>query len=79
MKVSVNKWGNSKGIRLPKTVTETLNIQIYDNLDLEIKNGQIILSKPNNEITVEELFKDYDVESFHADIQKFEPTGNERW
>lgn len=79
VKVSVNKWGNSKGIRLPKTVTEALNINIYDNLELEIKDDSIILSKPKNEITIEEMFKDYDANPFQADIQEFEPTGNEKW
>lgn len=79
MKVSVNKWGNSKGIRLPKIVAETLDIHIYDSLELEIKNDQIILSKPNNETTIEEMFKDYNIDSFQAEVQSFEPTGNEEW
>ena len=39
MKVSVNKWGNSKGIRLPKAVTEALDIDVYDYLELEIINN----------------------------------------
>lgn len=79
IKVSVNKWGNSKGIRLPKTVTESLDIDENDSLNLEIKNNSIILSKPKREITIEELFKDYKGGSFQADIQEFEPMGDEKW
>jgi len=79
MKVSVNKWGNSKGIRLPKAVTESLDINVYDHLELEIKDSSIILSKPKKEITIEEMFKDYHAGSFQADIQEFEPTGEEKW
>jgi len=79
IKVSVTKWGNSKGIRLPKTVTEFLDIDDNDNLNLEIKDGAIILSKPKNEITIEELFNDYEGGSFQSDIREFPPVGNEKW
>ena len=42
MLVSVVPIGNSKGIRLPKTILEQLNIS--DMLDLEIENQRIVLS-----------------------------------
>lgn len=79
MKVSVNRWGNSKGIRLPKAVTEALDIEENDSLNIEIKDGAVILSKPKKEITIEEMFKDYKGGSFQAEIQEFEPKGNEKW
>lgn len=79
MKVSVNRWGNSKGIRLPKAVTEALEIEENDSLNIEIKDGAVILSKPKNEITIEEMFKDYKGGSFQAEIQEFEPEDNEKW
>ena len=79
MKVSVNKWGNSKGIRLPKAVTEALDIEENDSLNIEIKDGAVVLSKQKKEITIEEMFKDYKGGSFQAEIQEFEPKGNEKW
>jgi antitoxin MazE len=50
MLVSVVPIGNSKGIRLPKTIIEQLNVS--DKLDLEVENQQIIL-KPVHSITRE--------------------------
>jgi len=41
MLVSVIAIGNSKGIRLPKTILEQLGVS--DKLDLEVENQQIIL------------------------------------
>ena len=41
MLISVVPIGNSKGIRLPKTILDQLNI--VDTLDLEVDNQQIIL------------------------------------
>lgn len=41
MLVSVVPIGNSKGIRLPKTILDQL--QVSDQLELEVENQQIIL------------------------------------
>lgn len=79
VKVTVNKWGNSIGIRLPKAVTESLDIKDTDTLEIKVQDHAIILTKPENEITIEEMFKDYKGGSFQANIQEFEPAGNEKW
>ena len=79
VKVNVNKWGNGKGIRLPKVVTESLDIKDNDTLEIKVKDNAIILSKPKNEIMIEEMFKAYKWASFQANIQEFEPAGNEKW
>ena len=42
MLVSVVPIGNSKGIRLPKTILDQL--EITDQLELQVENRQIILS-----------------------------------
>lgn len=43
--VSVSKWGNSKWIKLPKSVTESLEIQDNDSLNVEIKGEAMNLTK----------------------------------
>ena len=47
MLVSVIPIGNSKGIRLPKTILEQLKVS--DKLDLEVENQRIILSPLSKE------------------------------
>ena len=42
MQVNLVKIGNSKGIRLPKTVIEQARLE--DEIDLEVKDGKVILS-----------------------------------
>lgn len=41
MKLKINKWGASAGLRLPKTLLELLNVQIGDELDVVV-NGKIM-------------------------------------
>lgn len=46
MKVTLNKWGNSTGIRLPKKLLKDLNLKVGDGLSMRIEDGCIIL-KPS--------------------------------
>lgn len=41
MKVAIVRIGNSRGIRLPKTVLEQCDLG--DEADLEVKNGQVVI------------------------------------
>lgn len=79
MKVSVDKWGNGLGIRLPEVIVAALNINENDRLKLAVKDKQIILSKRYEEITMEELFEDYTDKSFQVEIIEFAAMGNEKW
>ena len=45
MTTTVRKWGNSAGVRIPKHVLESSNINIDDSLDVESFEGMIILKK----------------------------------
>ena len=35
MEARLQKWGNSAGIRIPKSILNSLNIKINDILDIE--------------------------------------------
>ena len=46
MKVTIAKWGNSKAVRLPKSVSDELGLVPGAQLDLVIKDGGILLRTP---------------------------------
>ena len=39
----IQKWGNSQGIRIPKSLLENSNIQIGEEVDITIQDGKIIV------------------------------------
>jgi len=56
MEISVINIGNSKGVRLPKTILEKYNI--HDKLELILEKGYIILKpKPEPRKNWEESFQ----------------------
>ena len=46
MKASIVRIGNSQGIRIPKPILEQIGLK--DEVELEIVNGSIVLSKIQN-------------------------------
>ena len=45
MRLKINKWGASAGLRLPKTLLELLNVQIGDELDVVVNGKTMTLTK----------------------------------
>ena len=79
IQLPVKQWGNSHAIRLPKSILEALEVEKDDDLNVEILNHSIVLTKAEKELTFEELFKDYNKETFTTQIQDISPVGNEKW
>ncbi len=61
MSVTVSKWGNSLGIRIPLAIADALSIKNGDNIRYEIKNNSVILRK---EMSTKQLFEEYYGKSF---------------
>ena len=45
MQTTIVKWGNSRGVRLPKVLLETASLAENDTVDLIAEHGQIIIKK----------------------------------
>lgn len=69
MEVKLTKWGNSFGIRLPKTLIDDLNLRENDSLSIESKNNQIIIKKNNYG---EMIIKDYAEKFYGKPFSKLE-------
>ena len=67
--VVVNKWGNSQGIVIPKTICEQADIHIGDRLGITVgQEGEIVIhpqqaskyQRSPQRITIDELFAGYE-------------------
>lgn len=61
MTTTIQKWGNSSAIRLPKGILSKLNLNNSDSLDIEIQDNNIILTKVDRKkhITLANRLKNY--------------------
>ena len=80
VEVQLKEWGNSQGIRLPKTVLQEAGFQLNETLTVEIERGKIILSRPFRHKTLEERIAESGCElTGIGEIDWGIPQGNEVW
>jgi len=77
MNVTVKKWGNSQAIRLPKSITESLNIKENENVDIKVRDNEIIIKKIRRHKSFEERMAGYNGDYDFVELDSGKPTGKE--
>jgi len=82
MLAKIQKWGNSQGLRLPKTLLADVPIGVGDEVDISIKEGALIVTpfrKIRGRYNLEDLVARIP-ENYQADeVNWGEPVGKEVW
>lgn len=60
MYTTIQKWGNSQGIRLPKVILEMANLSENDTVELTVENGKVIITPVKKHRTLEERIAEYE-------------------
>lgn len=81
MITKLQKWGNSQGIRIPKSILESVNWNDDEKIELKIENDKIILEKVDNtkRKNIKELFENFNGKYEPIDIDWGKPEGDEIW
>ena len=80
MKIRIQKWGNSDGIRIPSGILKSLNIKTNDILNIEQDGEKIIITVPKKKkISLEEKFKEYHGKNLAKEFSWDENIGREIW
>jgi len=80
MKTKVVKWGNSLGLRIPKSFAEEVQVAEGTIVDLSLEDGRLVIrvtSQP--EYTLEELLGGITENNLHSEVASGEPVGGEEW
>ncbi len=82
MLAKIQKWGNSQGLRLAKTLLADAHIGVGDEVDISVKDGIIIVS-PAKRIRGRHNLKDLVAripENYQtSEVDWGEPVGKETW
>jgi antitoxin MazE len=58
METKVARWGNSLGVRLPKTLVEETNLKPGDRMTIALnRGGKIVLAPMRTRISLDELLR----------------------
>lgn len=78
MSVKIQKWGNSLGVRLPKAVIEKANLSENSEVEIESKNGTIVIFPAKKEYSLDALLNQITKNNLHSE-EDFKTEGNEVW
>lgn len=82
MQTTVQKWGNSQGIRIPKGLLEAMGIKENDIVELSRQKDDIIIkkvTKRQDKLNLADIFKGYEGEYVPEDFDWGSPVGKEVW
>jgi len=79
MKATIQKWGNSLAIRIPKNITKDSRVSEGSSIDIIVENGKIVLSPIEKEYSLNELLKNITIDNIHSEISTGDQTGGEIW
>lgn len=81
MLTAIQKWGNSQGIRIPKSILDISLLKTDDLVDIVAEENQIIIKKAvqKKHITLAERLKGFDGEYSFEEADWGKSVGEEIW
>ncbi len=80
MEIRLQKWGNSIGIRIPKSILNTLNLSENDKVELVQEGEKMVITKSmKKKISLRERFDKYQGSNLAKEFSWDEAKGKEIW
>jgi antitoxin MazE len=80
MQTRIQKWGNSLGLRIPKSLAEDAGVEVGSEVDLSVEAGDLIVRpRRSPRYDLKELLRGVTTQNVHREIETGEPIGREIW
>lgn len=79
MKTKIQKWGNSLAIRIPKPFAMEIRLDDNSEVDVSIKNGQLVVDPIKKTYDLDDLLKAVKKDNVPDMIDFGPPVGKEIW
>lgn len=77
MRVTIQKWGNSLAVRIPKPLALEVGFRSQSAVELTIRDGGLVLLPARPEYSLEELVKGITSRNRHEEADFGPPAGRE--
>jgi antitoxin MazE len=80
MRTKIVKWGNSLGLRIPKSFAKEVSVGEGSVVDLSMEDGNLVVkvTKPE-EVDLKDLLDGINDENIHGEIDTGDAVGGEVW
>jgi len=78
MEITVKRWGNGLGIRIPGLIAKGLSLKAGSSVNINDNGGEITI-KPVQKYCLVEMLNQVTEENMHEEIKTGVPVGKEVW
>lgn len=78
MSAKIQKWGNSLGVRIPKNIIDTIELEENSEVEIETKDGAIIIFPKKKKQSLSSLLSQITKSNLHK-VDEDEIEGAEVW
>ncbi|EMJ92386.1 MULTISPECIES: AbrB/MazE/SpoVT family DNA-binding domain-containing protein [Leptospira] len=78
MESIIQKWGNSLGIRIPKSMATELELNDGSHVELQYEGDKIVIY-PTKKVSLEEKLSKITKQNLHSEISSGDSIGKEVW
>jgi antitoxin MazE len=80
VRTKIQKWGNSLGLRIPRSLAEEAGVAVGSEVDLSVRRGDLVV-KParRTKYRLKDLLRQTTSKNIHAAVDVGAPIGREVW
>ena len=80
MSITLHRWGNSVGLRVPKPMLEQLGLGEGSQVDIKLESGRLIMEPVRHpRMTMAELLEGFTPDDQPGEVDCGRPAGREVW
>jgi antitoxin MazE len=81
MSITLHRWGNSVGLRLPKPLLEQIGLADGSEVDVKVEGGRLIIEpvRRRRRYTMAELLEGFTPDTQPGEVDWGPPVGREIW
>ena len=80
MSITLHRWGNSVGLRLPKPMLEQLGLAEGSQVDVKVEGDRLVIERHRpRRLTLQEVLKGFSPDNQPGEVDWGPPVGKEVW
>lgn len=79
MLTKVQKWGNSLAVRLPKALTDEIDVHSNSPVEVVVQGDSIVVRPARRTYNLDDLLAQITPDNLHGEQDFGYPVGNEEW
>lgn len=80
MRAKIAKWGNSLGLRIPRSLAESIRVSDGTTVELRLENGELVIRNVHEKkYTLDGLLEGVTESNLHGETDFGDAVGREAW